>query len=151
MSEKTDFREALNRDGRLAYNTVGVSMRPLLRARRDIVVIEKKTAERCKKLDAVLFLRKNGQYVLHRILKVYDCGYWIVGDNCVSGENVVEEQVLGVMTSLKRGKHTIKVTDWRYRLYVHIWCKPYHIRFALLRVKNFIFRILRFIKRKVFR
>lgn len=152
MSEGSrTIAQILMQDGRFVYNTVGVSMRPLLRARRDVVVIEKRTAERCKKLDAVLFVRKNGQYVLHRILKVYDGGYWIVGDNCYNGENVVENQILGIMTSFKRGKHMISVSDWRYKLYVHIWCDIYPIRFALLKTKRFVFRILRIIKRKIFR
>ena len=144
-----NFREILERDGRLVYTCRGVSMLPLLRQKRDVVILEKKTVARCKRLDTVLFVRANGQYVLHRILKVLDGGYWIVGDNCVGGENVREEQVIGVLTAVKRGSRTIRMTDWDYKLYSHLWCDAYPVRFFLLRVKSFVFRGLRYVKRKV--
>ncbi len=147
-SEKT-FSRVLEETGRLTYTTRGVSMRPLLRQGKDVVVIEK-PKEHCRKYDTVLFLRKNGQYVLHRILKVCGERYWIVGDNCISGEMVNADQIIGVMTSVRRGRCTISVTDWRYRLYTHIWCDAYPVRFFLLRVRSFVFRGLRFVKRRLF-
>ena len=36
----TSFEELLARDGRLVYRVRGVSMRPMLRQERDIVIIE---------------------------------------------------------------------------------------------------------------
>ena len=39
---KLTFENILDRDGILVYKTKGVSMRPLLRQDRDLVVIEKK-------------------------------------------------------------------------------------------------------------
>ena len=95
-------------------------------------------------------MRKNGQYVLHRILKEQDGKYWIVGDNCLSGEMVNEEQILGVMTALKRGGRSVNLTGWRYRLYVRFWCAPYRQRFFVLRVKWFLYRCLRYVKRRIF-
>lgn len=150
MNEIKDLKSILERDGKLAYTCRGVSMRPLLRQGRDIVILQKKTAQRCRRLDTVLFLRRNGQYVLHRVLKVRDGAYWIVGDNCMSGENVQEEQILGVLTGIKRGKRTIRVTDTGYRIYSHLWGDLYLVRFAALRMKAFAYRILRPIKKKVF-
>ena len=86
------FEEVLEKKGVIAYTNVGVSMLPLLRENRDIMIIRKRGADRLKKYDAVLFVRPEVQdqscYVLHRILKVLEDGYWIVGDNCVSGEYV---------------------------------------------------------------
>lgn len=133
------FEELLERDGRLVYTNKGVSMKPFLRADRDLIIIEKKGAERCKELDAVLFRRlgANGRdaYVLHRILKVYDDGYWIVGDNCISGEYVNEEDVLGVLTAVVRGGRRIRMTDPACRLYANTWCKWYKGRFVILKTK----------------
>ena len=150
MEEGTrTFSQELAETGRVVYTTRGASMRPLLRQGKDVVVIEK-PKEHWKKYDAVLFLRKNGQYVLHRILKELDGKYWIVGDNCLGGEMVSEQQIIGVMTSLKRGGRSVKLTDWRYRLYVRLWCAPYRLRFFVLRGKWFIFRCLRFVKRRIF-
>ncbi len=145
---KTFCRE-LEESGRIIYTTRGVSMRPLLRERKDVVVIEK-PKEHWKKYDTVLFLRNNGQYVLHRILKVYEDNCWIVGDNCYSGEMIKKTQILGVMTSFKRGKRLIHVTDWDYRLYTHIWCDLYPVRFFILKAKKFCFGKMRSVKRRLF-
>ncbi len=150
MEEGTrTFSQELAETGRVVYTTRGASMRPLLRQGKDVVVIEK-PKEHWKKYDAVLFLRKNGQYVLHRILKIDGDRYWIVGDNCMSGETVQESQILGVLASVKRGGRVIRPTDWHYRLYVRLWCAPYRLRFFVLRGKWFIFRCLRFVKRRIF-
>ena len=139
----TTFEDELNRSGKLLYTNVGASMRPLLREGRDVMVIER--AENFRALDAVLFRRPGvtgrGEYVLHRILKVLPDGrYWIVGDNCVSGEEVAREDILGVLTGVMRGKKLLRVTDRKYRAYVLLWCAPYHLRFFILRAKGWLKR-----------
>ena len=149
----TTFEEQLNRSGRLVYTNVGVSMLPLLREGRDIMVIEKLSGEP-KKYDAVLFCRPGvtgrGKYVLHRVLKVNRDGtYWIVGDNCTFGETVKPEHILGVMTAVRRGKKTVHTADLRYRLYVALWCAPYPMRFAVLRCRRFLRRMAGGIRRRI--
>lgn len=137
------FEELLNRDGKLAYTNKGVSMMPLLRQGKDVLVIEK--CDTFKKYDAVLFVRKgkcDHQYVLHRILKVNSDGsYWIVGDHCTNGERVEANQILGKMTQVYRNGKTIKVEDKKYLFYVHLWCDFYPIRVFLLRFKSILYRI----------
>ena len=142
----TTFEEELERSGKLAYTNVGVSMLPLLRQGRDVMVIEK--AEVYRPLDAVLFRRPGvkgrGAYVLHRILKIMPDGrYWIVGDNCVTGELVERRNTLGVLTGVSRDGKLLKNTDFRYKAYVRLWCAPYHLRFFILRMKHLTKRILR--------
>ena len=149
MNNGKTFSQVLNETGRLVYTISGFSMRPLLRQGKDVVVIEKYEGH-CRKYDTVLFLRKSGKYVLHRILKVNGDKYWIGGDNCSSGEIVDEDQIIGVLSLIKRGNRTIKVTDWQYRLYTHIWCDAYPVRFALLRTKVLIRKGLSFVKRRLF-
>ena len=139
MDEKTTFEELLEKTGVIVYTNKGVSMMPLLRQDRDLMVIERKGSERCKKYDAVLFRRPGSQgvYVLHRILRVNDDGtYWIVGDNCVTGETVREENVLGILTAVVRDGKNIPVTGRGYRAYVHLWCDCYPLRFGILRARN---------------
>ena len=85
--------QRLEQDGVIVHTNKGTSMMPLLRENRDLMVIRKRGAGRFHKYDAVLFRRENGEYVLHRILRVNPDSYWIVGDNCASGEIVGEEQV----------------------------------------------------------
>lgn len=144
MTEVLTFEQLLERDGHLAYTNKGVSMMPLLRQDRDVMIIRLKGKERCKKLDAVLFKRPgSGAYVLHRILRVNDDGtYWIIGDYCVAGETVAEENVLGILTAVVRDGKTIPVTAPVYRLYVNTWCRFYHLRIAVLRIKHLAGRFL---------
>lgn len=150
------FEELLEKDGQLIYTNKGVSMMPLLREDRDIMVIRKKGSEPCCKLDAVLFKRPGiigrGAYVLHRILKVNNDGtYWVVGDNCTSGEIVAEKQILGILRTVVRNGKTISVNNRGYRVYVNTWCRWYRLRFFVLRTQRFILRRLGWLKRKVFR
>lgn len=137
------FEEELERSGRLVYTNVGVSMRPLLREGRDIMVIDRLDREPLK-YDAVLFIRPGivgrGRYILHRVLRVNGDGtYWIVGDNCTAGETVKRENIIGVMTAVRRGKKTVRTDAPGYRLYVALWCAPYPLRFAVLKCSR-VFR-----------
>lgn len=149
MKEVT-FEEELNEHGTLIFTNVGVSMLPLLRQGRDLMVIKKKGAEPLKKYDAVLFKRPNGQYILHRILKIKDGRYYIVGDNCTKGEYVAEEQVLGVLTEVVRDGKKTSADDKRYRFYVHMICDFFHIRVAVIKF-NVLLNAVRFKLNQVFR
>ena len=149
------FEQVLDERGMITYTNVGVSMLPLLRENRDIMVIKKRGEERLKALDAVLFVRPHvegrGRYVMHRILKVYEDGYWIVGDNCIAGERVPEARVLGVLTSVIRDGRELDFNSLGYRLYLRFWCKPYRFRFAVLRAGRFARRCGSFVKRRILR
>lgn len=146
----TTFEEELERSGKLVYTNVGVSMLPLLRQGRDVMVIEKSDVYR--PLDAVLFRRPGtagrGAYVLHRILKIMPDGrYWIVGDNCVDGELVERKNIMGVLTGVLRNGKLIRNTDFSYRAYLALWCTPYHVRFIILRMIRKTKRVRRFLSR----
>lgn len=138
--KKTNFEEELQRYGRLIYPNVGVSMMPLLRQHRDLMIIEP-TKGRCKKYDAVLYRRSNGQYVLHRILKVREKDYVICGDNCYTCEyGITDAHILGVLTGFVRDGKTYHVDNRAYQCYVHIWCDFFPIRAFLLKSKAWIKR-----------
>lgn len=146
--ETKSFREILETTGHLVYTCRGVSMLPLLRQKRDVVMIEKKIT-RCKRLDTALFVRPDGKYILHRVLKVRPDGYWIVGDNCISGEDVSEEQVIGVMTAVKRNGRVIRADSLGCKIYAHIWCDAYPLRFLALRAWRFLKRKLRALRKRI--
>ena len=148
MSERQSFEQLLDRDGHLAFTNKGASMQPLLRQGRDVMLIQKKGPRKVKKLDAVLFRRPQADgkdaYVVHRILRVNpDGSYWIVGDNCTSGDTVREEQILGVLTGVIRDGKELSFDDWRYRLYLNTWCRWYPLRIPLVSGKHFAGRCLR--------
>ena len=147
-SETLRFEDVLDRMGQLVYPNKGVSMMPLLRQGRDLMVVDKKGPSACRQYDAVLFKRPTASgpdaYVLHRILRVNEDGtYWIVGDNCCTGDTVREEQILGILSAVIRDGKTIPVTNWAYRAYVALWCGCYPLRFAVIRARHFGGKCLR--------
>ena len=151
------FEEELAGTGRLVYTNKGVSMMPLLRQGKDIMVMEACTASQVRKLDAVLFVREGKgkkDYVLHRVLRIHPDGtFWIMGDNCLTGETVFGDRIIGRLTAVIRDGKTISVQKPgpAYLCYLYLWCRPYHLRIFLLRGKNFARRCLRFVRRRIFR
>lgn len=136
MSEPvTSFEEELAVHGTLVYRNRGVSMMPMLRQDRDLMVIEARPVGRCRKYDVVLY-KRNDQYILHRILKVLPEGYVICGDHNWQKDPVVkEEQILGRLASFVRDGREISVDSLPYRCYVHLWCDMFPIRALLLRTR----------------
>ena len=130
------FEEILQEKGFIAYSIIGNSMQPLLRQRRDIVEIHHKAPDkRCERYDTVLY-KRGEKYILHRILKVRLNDYVICGDHNIWREyGITDDQILGVMTRVIRDGKSIYPTDWKYKLYVHLWCDFYHVRAAILYTK----------------
>lgn len=93
---RSRIEDQLARGGRGFFQTVGDSMEPLLHNRRSTVVIEPKT-RRLRRWEVALFRRPDGQYVLHRVVRVVEGGYLVCGDNRDCPERVPEDWVLGVM------------------------------------------------------
>ena len=144
----SSFEEELEQNGTLVFPNRGTSMMPLLRENRDLMVIEKRGPERLNKYDAVLY-KRGERYVMHRILKVREEDYWIVGDHCRVGESVKDEQILGVLKQVVRDGKVIRTTDPGYRIYVHLWCDLFPLRSALLYLRGAVYGMGRRVKRLV--
>lgn len=121
---KTAYEEYLRKYHTLTYKNVGVSMLPLLKQGRDpFTVREMKQGESCKLWDVVLYIRGTDQYVLHRIIKVYEDSYDILGDNCIGIERGIKKtDVLGVMTDFTHKGKQYKTGDIGYRCSVRGTC-----------------------------
>ena len=129
---KSSFEEVLAHDGRLIYSNVGDSMLPLIRQGRDLLMIELPKG-RMKRLDIPLYKTERGQYVLHRVLSVKPDSYVICGDNRWRREyGITDSQVIGVLKAVIRDEREIPVSDWRLRLYAHLWCDLFPIRALIL-------------------
>ena len=146
MSDGVTYEQQLERYGKILRTNVGVSMLPLLREGRDVMIIERPNG-RLKKYDVPLY-RRGDDYVLHRIIKVKPDGYDIIGDNCVSIErDVKEEQVIGVLTGIIRDGKEYSLDSFTYKLYYHLWCDFLYIRIFLLKIKFLCKGALRRIRR----
>ena len=126
------FESILARDGRLVYKIKGVSMEPMLRQERDLVII-RVPSSRLKKYDVALY-KRGKSYVLHRVIEVKDGYYLIRGDNTYALEHVPDEAVIGVLAGFTRKGKEHKVTDRGYLAYVRVWTAIYPLRSAGVRL-----------------
>lgn len=134
MNQKIE--EHLSENGFYVSTTVGVSMWPMLRNRRDRVIIQPIGKERLSRFDLPLYKRHDGKYVLHRIIGVEDGYYVIRGDNTYVKEKVPDEWIIGVMTEFYRGEKHIVANSKKYRVYVRFWNFIYPLRHAVRRAKE---------------
>ena len=93
------IREQLAEGKTVRFSPRGVSMLPMLRQGIDSVVFSP-LPEKLKKYDLPLYQRQNGQYVLHRIVKVGDT-YTCIGDNQLAYEpELRHDQMIALVTEV---------------------------------------------------
>ena len=98
----------------------GTSMLPMLRQGIDSVTLSPNPGK-LKKYDIPFYLRDNGQYVLHRIVRAGET-YTCVGDNQFVFEcGVRPDQMIALVTAFTRGSKEISVNSLSYRLYCRFW------------------------------
>lgn len=136
------IRECLDGGRSVSFSPRGVSMLPMLREERDTVELSPITG-RLKKYDLPLYQRENGQYVLHRIVKVGDT-YTCVGDNQFQLEpGLCDDQMIAVVTAFTRDGMRIPVSHPGYRLYCRVWHCTRPIRRLWRKVRPILGRIKR--------
>ena len=97
-----------------------------------------------KKGDVALYRRDGSILVLHRICRITQKGFYMVGDN----QSVIEgplrpDQIRGKMVAFERkGRRPVSVGQMRYRILSGIWLR-------LLPVRPIFWKISAFIKKKV--
>lgn len=127
-SEKMKIEEILQKEGQYVSTTVGLSMFPMLRNRKDTVIISSYKGN-LKKYDVPLY-KRGPNYILHRVVKVLPDSYVICGDNCIKKEyDIHDEDILGVLVAFYRGNKLIHTKDIIYLIYSRIWCFLYPIRY----------------------
>lgn len=145
MSAESKLEALLARDGFLIYKTRGVSMRPLLKEGRDLVTIRTFDG-RLKKYDVPLYRRRDGGYLLHRIIEVKPDHYVIRGDNTFVKEHVPDKELVGVLVAFKRKGKDFTVDSRGYRLYAKVWNFIYPVRWLAHKCRRFCGRIKRAIQ-----
>lgn len=113
------IREQLAEGKTVRFSPRGVSMLPMLRQGVDDVVLAP-LPDRLRKYDLPIYQRANGQYVLHRIVRVGE-SYVCMGDNQYAPERVEREQMLAVVTKFYRDGTPHRVTELSYRIYCRFW------------------------------
>ena len=136
------MKEVIDSDGEFTYFPRGISMLPLVRQGVDQVVLVKPID--IKEGDVVFYLRDNGQFVRHRVIKIKNGEYIMCGDNQFTLEyGITEKHLLAKMKCFIRDGQTIDGTNKRYQRYI----KNLPVRRFKKRTRNLLGRI----KRKIFR
>ena len=135
------FRERLAQGQSIRFSPRGTSMLPMLRQGIDSVLLSP-VPEKLRKYDLPLYQRKDGRYVLHRIVEVGQT-FTCMGDNQFVPEPGLEQgQMIALVTAFYRREKEYKVSDWRYRLYCRFWHHSRPLRRFWRRGKGWIRRHL---------
>lgn len=136
------IEECVNSGRRVKMRVTGISMYPLLHNRSDTVVLEK--ADTIKKYDIVLHKRKDGSYILHRIIKKKGDVLTIAGDFEIQKEHpVYSSQVIARVTGFVRNGVYHDVNELFFRIYALIWVAIFPFRLTAVRLLRFLRRIFR--------
>lgn len=138
-----EIEKQLRENGFYVSTTVGVSMWPMLRNRRDRVILRPLEAgERLSRFDLPLYRRSDGKYVLHRIIGVEDGYYVIRGDNTYAKEKVFDNQIIGVVSEFYRKDRHILADNSKYRSYARFWNAIYPVRSLMHKAHVLVWRVL---------
>lgn len=132
--------EQLEMGKSVRFHPEGRSMLPMLRPAKDSVVLAAIT-EPIKKYDITLYRRDNGQFVLHRIVKI-GATYTAVGDHHLNLEQGIRpDQMIAKVVSFTRNGKERSVSAFGYRVYCIFW---YYTR----PLRKILYHILTIIRRK---
>ena len=131
------IEEVLSSGGEFTFVPNGRSMLPMLHGGRDSVTVIRPSG-RLKKNALPLYRRKNGAFVMHRVIKVLPDGYVMRGDAQFSSERIEDSQIIAVMKSFTRNGKKYRENSLFYRLYCLIWrfypAKRFLLHFILRKV-----------------
>lgn len=126
---------------KVMFTITGNSMEPFLHHRESKVCVVKPDEKPPGKYDIILFIRRNGKYILHRIVSVRKDGYVVIGDNQYVKDEVLPSQVIGVVSGFWRGKIYTACDNILYKLYSRFWVFVYPIRLVYFRGSKYFLRI----------
>jgi len=136
------FLALLDENIDITLTVTGNSMNPLLTHKRDSVVLTSCNKFNLKRGDIPLYRRSNGQYVLHRIIKVNKNSYNLCGDNqYIIEKNLPKESIIAVVKAFERNGKLYSCNDFIYKIY-------WRLRIFSIPFQYFLHRIWSKIRRK---
>ena len=133
------LQELLTQGQSVSLTVTGESMSPFLRHGRDQIRLAAVTAPP-KRGDMVFFRRRNGQYIMHRVLRRMPAGdYAIIGDGQQQVEApIAPEQIFAVVTQVCRKGTWIGPEAFWWRFFAGPWLTLLPLRPLLRRMARFI-------------
>lgn len=115
------IRMVLDSGGEFRMFPRGTSMLPLIVQERDSVILIKPEGD-LKKNDIAFYLRDDGHYVLHRVIKAQNGKYSMCGDNQHWLEEGIENRhIIGVVSKINRNNREITDDTLIYKIYLFVW------------------------------
>lgn len=109
----------------------GSSMTPFLVHGRDTVYLSKVT-QPLKRGDMILYRRDSGAYILHRIYRVEQDSYTLVGDAQAWLETGIRpDQVLAVVSAVRRKGKLLKKGSFWWDFFEKVWIRMVPLRSAV--------------------
>ena len=120
----------------------GSSMTPFLVHGRDTVYLSKVTAP-LKRGDMILYRRDSGAYILHRIFRVEENTYTLMGDAQTMLEpGIRTDQVLAVVTAVRRKGKLLKQGSFWWDFFEKVWIRMVPLRPAAKTVYSCFVKLL---------
>lgn len=120
-----------------SFSPKGESMWPFLKHKKQSVVIDSSITP--KNYDVILFVRNNGEKVLHRVIEILPDAFICSGDSVLKTEKVGKDAVVGVMTGYYKKDVFICVRNEKYQNRVISYYK--NPRKRQRKIKRFSFRL----------
>lgn len=140
------IKEILEGGGRAWITVTGMSMYPFLREEDDCVELSPASIDTIKRGDIVLIQRVTGEYILHRVLRRKKESFYIIGDaqQWVEGP-LMPEQLIAVVTAVKKNKLQFTCQNKFWQLLVTIWINIIPLRHLFLKGIRFLAKVKRVI------
>ena len=141
-SNKKSIEKLLAEGKVLRIKPEGYSMYPMFVPGRDEAVIKVAKPGSVRRGDVVLYRRKNGILVLHRLKHRGKDGFYMLGDNQVKTEGPLKEkQIIGVLDGFIRNGKYINTNNILYKILSGIWLfmrpvrRPFQLAAAWIKKK----------------
>lgn len=133
------MRKLVNEGKEVSMLVAGSSMSPFLIHYRDTIFFAKPQRP-LRAGDMVFYQRDNGQFIMHRIIKVRRDGcYDIVGDNQTEIEQGVRrDQIFALITKVKRKGKWIAPGDFWWVFFAHVWRRLIPVRHIIAKGYAFV-------------
>lgn len=110
------IEEAFRDNKTFEFPIKGTSMNPFLHT-GDLVELKK--SDTFKKNDIILYKRNDGTFILHRIVKVKDDYFILLGDHQVKKEfPIYYNQIIGKVISYKKNNKQKYLKGIKYKIYL---------------------------------
>ena len=141
------LKHTLSEGGTFRFYPRGTSMLPTIKEGRDQVLLTS-VPEKLEKYQIILYKRKDGTFVLHRIVKIKGDTYVMCGDNqYILETGILREQMLGLVCGIVQDGETIDPESKEQRRKAAVWVETRTLRKKLIRMRGYLWKIKRCIKR----